>query len=141
MMRIDRPMLAAAFAIWVGCGAVMGMGQSATTVDNALVIHAVAAPLIAFAVSVVYFTRSGSDRVAFTAFFFTGFAMAVDLVLVAVLLMRSLEMFSSLLGTWIPFGSIFAATYLAGYVVAFRRARSATQLTSWPGVGRDAELG
>jgi hypothetical protein len=130
MIRVDRPMLAAAFAIWAGCGAVMGIGQSATTVDNAMIIHAVAAPLIAFAVSGIYFTRSGSSRVAFTACFFTGFAMAVDVVLVALLLMRSLEMFSSPLGTWIPLGSVFAATYLAGSLIASRRTGSATQLTS-----------
>jgi hypothetical protein len=130
MIRVDRSMLAAALSIWAGCGAVMGIGQATTTVDNALVIHAVAAPLIAFAVGGTYFTRSGTDRVGFTALFFMAFAMAVDLVLVALLLMRSLEMFSSPLGTWIPFGSIFAATYLAGSLVASRRAGSASQLTS-----------
>jgi hypothetical protein len=36
---------------------------------------------------------------------------------VALLINRSLEMFASLLGTWIPFALIFASTYLTGLIV------------------------
>jgi hypothetical protein len=46
-------------------------------------------------------TTSG-DRVPFTAFAFTGFAMAVDFFLVALIFIRGLEMFTSLLGTLDP---------------------------------------
>jgi hypothetical protein len=65
-------------------------------------------------------TTSG-DRVPFTAFAFTGFAMAVDFFLVALIFIRGLEMFTSLLGTWIPFGLIFASTFVTGSLVASRR--------------------
>jgi hypothetical protein len=45
---------------------------------------------------------------------FVGFVMAVDFLIVALLINRSLEMFASLLGTWIPFALIFTSTYLTG---------------------------
>jgi hypothetical protein len=120
-MRIDRSLVLAALVGWAGCAAVMGFGQATTTKDNALVIHAVAAPIILFVVSWIYFTRTGSRRVLFTAAFFTASAMAIDFFLVALLFMHSLEMFGSPLGTWIPFGLIFASTYLTGRVAAARR--------------------
>jgi hypothetical protein len=120
MRQIDRSLFVAALVIWLACGAVMGIGQSTTTKDNALLIHALAAPIIVAVVSWIYFTRSNSRRIVFTAAFFTGFAMVVDFFAVALLLLRSLDMFTSLIGTWIPFALIFAATYLTGRVVSAR---------------------
>ncbi len=38
----------------------------------------------------------------------------MDFLLVALVILRSLAMFASLLGTWIPFALIFTATYLTG---------------------------
>jgi hypothetical protein len=43
--------------------------------------------------------------------------IAVDFFVVALLINRSLEMFASLLGTWIPFALIFTSTYLTGIYV------------------------
>jgi hypothetical protein len=40
--------------------------------------------------------------------------MIVDFIVVGLAINRSLEMFSSLLGTWIPFAMIFASTWLTG---------------------------
>jgi hypothetical protein len=40
----------------------------------------------------------------------------VDFFVVALLINRSLDMFASLLGTWIPFALIFTSTYLTGLV-------------------------
>jgi hypothetical protein len=126
MSRIDRSPVLGALAIWVACGVVMGIGQATTTKDNALVIHLVAAPFIVAAVSWIYFTRTGSKRVVFTAAFFMGLPMAVDFFVVAVLLLRSLDMFTSLIGTWIPFALIFAVTYVTGRVVSARSKRPIT---------------
>jgi hypothetical protein len=50
-----------------------------------------------------------------------GFVMAVDFLVVALLINKSLAMFSSLLGTWIPFGLIFVSTYATGMIVNKRR--------------------
>lgn len=53
-----------------------------------------------------------------TAVAFVGFVMAMDFFIVALLINRSLEMFASVLGTWIPFALIFASTYLTGWYAA-----------------------
>jgi hypothetical protein len=52
-----------------------------------------------------------------TAVSFLLIVMFMDFFLVALIINRSLEMFRSLLGTWIPFGLIFLSTYLTGSVV------------------------
>jgi len=49
-----------------------------------------------------------------TAGAFLGVVVALDLFLVAPIFETSYAMFSSVLGTWIPFVLIFAATYLTG---------------------------
>jgi hypothetical protein len=43
-----------------------------------------------------------------------GFVIAMDFFVVALLINRSVEMFASARGTWIPFALIFAATYVTG---------------------------
>jgi hypothetical protein len=49
-----------------------------------------------------------------TAAAFLGVVVALDLFLVAPVFEKSYAMFSSVLGTWIPFALIFAVTYLMG---------------------------
>ncbi len=120
MRGIDRSMVVAAFAVWAACSAVMGIGMATTTKDNALLIHLAAAPVISATASAIYFTRAGTSRVAFTAAFFTAFPMAVDFLFIALLIMRSLEMFASPIGTWIPFTLIFLTSYATGRAVAWR---------------------
>jgi hypothetical protein len=50
--------------------------------------------------------------------------MSMDFLLVALIINRSLDMFASLIGTWIPFGLIFASTYATGTLVRGRGLRS-----------------
>ncbi len=73
----------------------------------------------------IFPTRTNYTAPSQTALLFVGFVMVADFFIVALLILRSLEMFTSLLGTWIPFALIFASTYLIGLVVT-RRIRSAT---------------
>jgi hypothetical protein len=42
--------------------------------------------------------------------------VVVDFFLVALVINRSLAMFASPLGTWIPFALIFASTWIAGRI-------------------------
>jgi hypothetical protein len=72
----------------------------------------------------VYFTRFGYTTPLATALVFTSFVTVVDFFLVALIILRSLDMFTSPLGTWIPFALIFVATWLTGVVVT-RRASAA----------------
>jgi hypothetical protein len=122
MSGINRWTIGSGLVIWALCGAVMGIGQATTTTDNALIIHAVAAPFIVLAVSLLYFRSFGTGHVGLTAVVFTAVPLAMDFFLVALVLLRSLEMFGSPLGTWIPFALIFAVTYVTGRAMAARPA-------------------
>jgi hypothetical protein len=68
----------------------------------------------------VYFTRFGYTTPLRTAVIFVSFAILMDFFVVALLVQRSLEMFASPLGTWIPFGLMFASTYLTGLALEKR---------------------
>lgn len=99
---------------WTLCGATMGIGQALTTIDAALWIHAAAAPVIFGTVSWFYFRRFALTSPLVTATFFTAFVIGVDFFLVAMVFLKSFDMFRSPLGTWIPFALIFGSTWLAG---------------------------
>jgi len=116
-----------AFAGWVLCAATMGIGMAVTSMERALVIHAIGAPVFFAAVSMVYFSKFNYTSPLVTAGIFTGFVIVVDFLVVGLLINRSLSMFSSLLGTWIPFGLIFMSTLVVGAVAG--RARHATSPT------------
>jgi hypothetical protein len=107
-------LLVHALAGWALCAATMGIGQAVLPLQTALIVHAVGAPIFFALVSLSYFTRFHYTSPLQTAFFFVGFVITVDFFLVALLINRSLEMFASPLGTWIPFALIFASTYLTG---------------------------
>jgi hypothetical protein len=106
-----------AFIGWALCGATMGIGMATMTLENALIVHAIAAPIFFTIISLIYFQKFNYTTALQTAMIFVGFVIAVDFFVVALLINRSLEMFASLLGTWIPFALIFASTYLTGLIV------------------------
>jgi hypothetical protein len=110
-----------AFVIWALCGAIMGVGMAVTSESNTLIAHAIGGPIIAALVSDFYFRRFNYTMPLQTAAIFVGFIIIMDVFVVSMLIMRSFEMFQSLLGTWIPFTLIFISTYLTGTYV---RARS-----------------
>jgi hypothetical protein len=112
--------VAAGFIGWMLCFGVMGIGMATMSLDNALIVHAVAAPIIFGAVSLVYFKRFGYTSPLATATTFVGFVITMDFLLVALVINRSLAMFASPIGTWIPFSLIFASTYIVGLYLARR---------------------
>ena len=105
---------------WVLCGATMGLAMKVTTLKVALILHALAAPVIFAALSLVYFHRLGSWSPLRTAALFLGVVVVMDVIVVALFVERSFEMFESLLGTWLPFFLIFVSTWCTG--LAVRRA-------------------
>jgi hypothetical protein len=107
-------LLAHAFVGWALCAATMGIGMATMSEGNAMLVHAVLAPLFFVAVSSAYFRRVPTAAPWLAAVGFVAFVMVVDFVVVAVIIYGSLEMFTSPLGTWIPFGLIFLATYVMG---------------------------
>jgi hypothetical protein len=99
----------------------MAIGMAVTTLQTALVIHAVGAPIYFAAVSAVYFSRFRYTRPLETAAVFVGFVMVVDFLVVGLLINKSLAMFTSIVGTWLPFALIFGSTFLTGIVLCRTR--------------------
>ena len=103
----------------------MGIGMATTSLENTLVIHAIGAPVYFGIVSLVYFKRFNYTTPLQTAAGFVGFVIVLDFFLVALLINKSLDMFTSLLGTWIPFALMSIPVYLTGLRAAKRSPRQA----------------
>lgn len=114
-----------AFIGWAFCTAAMVIPMTLISVESALIIHAIAAPIIFTTISLVYFNKFNYTTPLQTALFFVAFIILVDFFVVALLINRSLEMFASPLGTWIPFALIFASTYLTGLLVTSKTKQQA----------------
>ena len=103
-----------AFVGWALCATTMGIGMAITSLQNTLIAHAIGAPIFFAVVSLVYFRKFNYTAPLQTALIFVGFVIVVDFFVVALLINKNLEMFTSLLGTWVPFALIFTSTYLTG---------------------------
>jgi hypothetical protein len=117
-VRKSITILVHAFVGWALCAATMGIGMATTSINNALIIHAIGAPIFFFIVSLIYFKKFNYTTPLQTAIIFVGFVITVDFFVVALLINKSLDMFTSLLGTWIPFALIYTSTYLTGLYTA-----------------------
>ena len=115
--------LAHAFVGWALCFATIGIGMAVTSQNNALIIHAIGAPIFFAIISFFYYLKFGYPRPIQTALIFIAFVMAMDFFLVGLVILRNLDMFTSLLGTWIPFTLIFLSTYLTGLIVTRKNER------------------
>jgi len=104
--------LAFAFAGWAFCAAIMGALPPLVGMDAALAIHLIAGPIGFAALAFAYRMRIGRYSPLRVALVFVGFVMAMDLLVVAIL--GNLDMFRSAVGTWIPFGLIFLASWGGG---------------------------
>lgn len=104
-----------AFIGWALCGATMMIGKEITTIDNALIIHAFAAPIFFCVITFIYHHKFNFTAPLHTAIGFTAFVILMDFFIVAPIFEQSYEMFYSLLGTWIPFFLIFVSTFSTGF--------------------------
>jgi hypothetical protein len=109
-----------AFVGWALCTASMVIGMATMSLDTALIVHAIGAPIFFTIISLIYFNRFNYTTPLQTALIFVSFVILVDFFVVALLINKSLEMFTSLLGTWIPFALIFTSTYLTGLYILNR---------------------
>lgn len=103
---------------WALCAATMGIGMATMTLQNAMIVHAIGAPVYFTIISWIYFKNYNYTSPLITALIFVSFVVIVDFFVVALLINRSLDMFTSLLGTWIPFTLIFLSSYLTGRLTA-----------------------
>jgi hypothetical protein len=92
----------------------MAFGRPAFGLETTLRIHAIAAPIFAALVSLVYFERFRAVTPLLAAAYFTAFIVVLDAAVVAPIFEKSYAMFSSVLGTWLLFMSIFADKSVEG---------------------------
>jgi menaquinone-dependent protoporphyrinogen oxidase len=114
-----RRLLAYAFAGWALCAAIMGVLLQIVSVTAALVLHAIAAPLVFVALARRYFRARGARDPVPTAMTWTVVVALLDLVVVAGTVQHSLGMFRSFAGTWLPLVLVFLATWATGEVMSF----------------------
>lgn len=120
--RVGRFAIIVAHAIvgWGFCGSIIGIGRQLVSMQTTLVIHAIGAPVGFAVISLFYFRKFGFTSPIRTAALFLSIVIALDLLLVAPVFEKNFAMFASVLGTWIPFALIFAATYVTGLLTAKR---------------------
>lgn len=99
---------------WALCGAIMFIGMSVMDLQTTLIVHAIGAPIIFTLMSLLYFSKFSYTSPLQTGIAFFLVVILMDFFIVAIIINRSLDMFKSPLGTWIPFGLIFLSTYLTG---------------------------
>jgi hypothetical protein len=109
---------------WGLCGAIIGIGRTFTSMDNTLIIHAIAVPILFCLISGIYFRFFHYTQPFMTALMFMGFAMVMDAAIIAPFVEKSFVMFQSVLGTWIPFLLIFTSTFLTGKVISKKPERN-----------------
>ena len=109
-----------AFVGWGLCGAIVGIGRNVTSMKITLILHAIGAPVIFAILSVIYFKWFHYTTAFQTASIFVLFVIFMDVFVVALLIEKSFAMFSSILGTWIPFVLIFSATLITGLALTSR---------------------
>ncbi len=95
-------LLGPALVGWVLCGASIGIGRAVTSMQNTLIAHAMAAPLIFAIVAYAYFKKFNYTAPLQTAAIYVLIVMLMDLVVVATFVEKSYAMFGSMLGTWLP---------------------------------------
>jgi hypothetical protein len=99
---------------WAICGATIAVGRRLVSMDVTLVIHAIVAPLAFGLLTLLYFRRFPTSSALATALTTLGVVVGMDALVVAPFIEHSYAMFGSVLGTWVPFALIFAASYLVG---------------------------
>lgn len=99
---------------WALCGAMTGLLLWIATPAVAIVVHAIAAPIIFAPLAWRYFGAHGSRDPLPTAATWTATVLLLDGVLIAGLLQKSLAMFESVVGTWLPLALIFLVVWAVG---------------------------
>jgi proline iminopeptidase len=96
---------------WGLCGATIGVARGLMPMETALVVHAVAAPIIAGTLAYLYARCCAVTTPVMTGLVFVGVPVVMDAVLIAPFVERSWDMFRSPIGTWIPFALMFLAAW------------------------------
>jgi len=110
-------LLVIALPAWGACGTTMGIGLARTTLRLTLTLHALVAVAGFGLTSWLYFSFADSALTPLqAALAVTTEVVALDVFIVALLILKSFDMFRSLAGTWLPLALIFASFWAAGHL-------------------------
>jgi hypothetical protein len=113
-MRKALTLASYGLAGWAICGGTIAVGRQLLSMQTTLIVHAFVAPAVFGSLTVIFFKRFPSSSPIGTAAALLSLVVALDFFVVAQFVERSYAMFTSALGTWLPFTLIFAASYAAG---------------------------
>lgn len=117
-------LVAHCFVGWAFCAAIMGIGPAFIGMRATLILHLILGPIGFGLLSVFYHRRFGYTSPVVTSAVFVLFVAAVDFFLVGLILVRNLEMFTSVVGVWIPLALIFLLSLGGGVLVKGERPRT-----------------
>jgi menaquinone-dependent protoporphyrinogen oxidase len=103
---------------WALCAGLMTLLVATMPLAWALAIHAIAAPLIFAAIAGAYFRNRGAREPLGTAVTWTLVVIGLDAVVVAGMVQRSVAMFESAAGTWLPFALILVVVWATGAIMS-----------------------
>ena len=95
----------------------MGIGPLLTNMKTTLMVHLILGPIGFGLLSVFYHKKFGYTRPLVTAAVFLLFVAGMDFLLVGLIILKSLEMFTSVIGIWLPFALIFLFSFGGGALV------------------------
>jgi hypothetical protein len=95
----------------------MGIGPQLTNMKTTLMVHLILGPIGFGLLSTFYHKKFGYTRPIITASIFLLFVAGMDFFLVGLVILKSLEMFTSVIGIWLPFGLIFIFSFGGGVLV------------------------
>lgn len=116
MKNLIRTIVILLFGVigWAACGAVFYVGEIIFKTYLAILIHFILAPVIFAILSYVYFKYFNLTSSLKTAVAVTGIVISLDFFIVALLIEKNLQMFTSVMGTWLPFVFIFITVFTTG---------------------------
>ena len=125
--RLTR-VTAHAFIGWAACAAAMAAAIAGTNLETATFLHGIAAPFLFVWIASSYFARPTAFPPVRAAAVMVGIVALLDLVVVACFVEHSLEMFRSIVGTWLPLLLVFLAVWATGLASTVRGGRLRAQL-------------
>lgn len=102
---------------WAVCAGALALLLAAASPAAALAVQAVLAPLVFAALAWSYFRVRGAREPLHVAALWTAVFVALDLGVVALAVQRSLRLFTSVAGTWLPFALIFFSVWVTGLLM------------------------
>ncbi len=103
---------------WAICGATIGLGRHVMSMRATLAVHLVVAPLAFALLTWSHFRRHPDSGPLQTSIALVGVVIGLDAFVVAPVFEHSYAMFQSVVGTWVPFGLIWLASFRVGLLAS-----------------------